>query len=119
MGQSLNALLQTIVHGFLSPGGVGIKFALAIILHAGLVWRATLATIWPGAYASWKGLVMVAGQSCIASLSIFPLHLTRNYPITNVPLRSLAKGGEGISQRETLRRVIVCQERASLGLPYL
>jgi len=85
MGQSLNALLQTIVHWFPSPGGVGIKFALAIIVYAGLVWRATLAAIWPGTYASWKGLVMVAGQSCITSLSIFPIHLTRNCPITNVP----------------------------------
>ena len=58
---------------------------------------------------------MVAGQSCIASPSVFPLHLTRNYPITNVFLRRSVQGGEGFSQRETLPRVIVCQERADCG----
>ena len=36
MGQSLKALLQATVHWFFSRGGVGIKFALAIILCAGL-----------------------------------------------------------------------------------
>ena len=45
-GQSLKALLQASVHWFFSRGGVGIKFALAIILCAGLVWWITLAAIW-------------------------------------------------------------------------
>jgi hypothetical protein len=80
-GQSLKALLQASAHWFFSRGGVGIKFALAIILCAGLVWWITLAAIWPSVYASWERASDGCRPSCIASPAVFSLHFTRNYPI--------------------------------------